>query len=105
MAAEIESDKTTKIAKLPDKVDSFSIPVSIPASSSVPSIVYYTAGKSLKKYVPGSSDDPEELDTGKTNYIVDTVNNKIYSVFYDSSITSRNGVFWEISDSMSKETT
>ena len=87
---DIESDKTTKIAKLPDQVDSFSSPISVTSISSMPSAVYYTVGKTLKKYIPGSSDDPVEIDTGKSNYVVDTVNNKLYSVFYDSSITSRN---------------
>ena len=87
---DIESDETTKIVKLPDKVDAFSSPITISERSLIPLVVYYTAGKSLKKYVPGSSEGPVEVDTGKTNYIVDTVNNKLYSVFYDSSITSRN---------------
>ena len=90
MLADVENDKTTRIANLPDKVDSFSSPVSVPGRSAMPSVVYYTTGKSLMRYLPGSSEDPEEVDTGKSNYIVDRVNNKVYSVFYDSSITVRN---------------
>ena len=89
MQADLKTDETVKITTLADPVDAFSAKVVVPGKDIVPTAVYYTIGDTLKKFVPGD-DGSVEVKKGRSNYVVDTKNNKLYSVFFDSSVMSEN---------------